>query len=45
MEDGMDVGPSELEQRLRQQALLAEIGRRALAGTDWDTLIQVATRL
>jgi signal transduction histidine kinase len=45
MEDGMDVEPSELEQRLRQQALLAEIGRRALAGTDWDTLIQEATRL
>lgn len=35
----------ELEYRLRQQALLAELGRRALAGDDADELLQEATRL
>src|SRR6185312_12154239 len=45
MVDNMDPVPSELEQRLRQQALLAEIGRRALTETDWITLTQEATRL
>jgi signal transduction histidine kinase len=34
-----------LEYRLRQQALLAEMGRRALSGTDIDELLQEATRL
>ncbi len=37
--------PGELEQRLHQQALLAEIGRRALTDTLWDTLIEEAARL
>ena len=36
---------SELEYRLRQQALLAELGRRALAGGNPDDLLQEATRL
>jgi len=35
----------ELQYRLRQQALLAELGRRALAANDLDTLLQEATRL
>lgn len=40
------VQPSdELEYRLRQQALLAELGRRALAADDVDELLQEASRL
>ena len=35
----------ELEYRLRQQALLAELGRRALAAGGVDELLQEATRL
>jgi signal transduction histidine kinase len=35
----------ELEYRLRQQALLAELGRRALASANLDELLQEATRL
>src|SRR5215471_5543967 len=35
----------ELEYRLRQQALLAELGRRALASVSVDELLQEATRL
>ena len=35
----------ELEQRLRQQALLAEIGRRALSDANLDTLLTEAARL
>jgi GAF domain-containing protein len=35
----------ELEYRLRQQALLAELGRRALAADSVDELLQEATRL
>jgi signal transduction histidine kinase len=35
----------ELEYRLRQQALLAELGRRALAADSIDELLQEATRL
>jgi len=34
-----------LEYRLRQQALLAEMGRRALSGMDVDELLQEASRL
>jgi GAF domain-containing protein len=34
-----------LEYRLRQQALLAEMGRRALSGTSVDALLQEACRL
>src|SRR5262252_483690 len=34
----------ELEYRLRQQALLAELGRRALADTPLDVLLDEATR-
>ena len=40
-----EKSPGELEQRLHQQALLAEIGRRALTDTLWDTLIEEAARL
>jgi signal transduction histidine kinase len=36
---------TELEYRLRQQALLAELGRRALATESLDELLQEATRL
>jgi hypothetical protein len=36
---------NELEYRLRQQALLAELGRRALAADDLDQLLQEAARL
>lgn len=36
---------SHLEARLQQQALLAELGRRALADTDFDTLMNEAVRL
>jgi GAF domain-containing protein len=35
----------ELEIRLRQQALLAELGRRALANTTFDGLLSEAARL
>jgi signal transduction histidine kinase/ActR/RegA family two-component response regulator len=43
----MDRGlrTDELEQRLRQQALLAEIGRRALSDASLDTLLMEASRL
>jgi signal transduction histidine kinase/CheY-like chemotaxis protein len=43
----MDSAPvaDELEKRLRQQALLAEIGRRALAEASVETLFTEATRL
>jgi GAF domain-containing protein len=36
---------TELEYRLRQQALLAELGRRAIATDDVDVLLQEASRL
>src|SRR5580704_4181329 len=36
---------NELEKRLRQQALLAEIGRRALADSNLDSLFTEAARL
>ncbi|HEY4043648.1 MAG TPA: ATP-binding protein [Rhodopila sp.] len=35
----------ELEARLRQQALLAEFGRRALGNIDFDSLLDEATRM
>jgi signal transduction histidine kinase/ActR/RegA family two-component response regulator len=35
----------ELERRLRQQALLAELGRRALENSDTDVMLQEAARL
>src|ERR1700733_2581410 len=35
----------ELETRLCQQALLAELGRRALAGVGFDALLAEATRM
>ncbi len=42
----LQVQPAgELEYRLRQQALLAELGRRALAADSLDELLQEATRL
>lgn len=41
----MEIAPNELEQRLRQQALLAEIGRRALADTSIDDLFAESCRL
>jgi hypothetical protein len=48
---GPDVVPppvqvtGELEYRLRQQALLAELGRRALAADNLDQLLREAARL
>lgn len=39
------AGRDELESRLHQQALLAEFGRRALAGGNADTLFAEATRM
>jgi GAF domain-containing protein len=37
--------PDHLEARLRQQALLAEFGRRALSDTDFDHMLEEATRM
>jgi signal transduction histidine kinase/ActR/RegA family two-component response regulator len=39
------AGPRQLEARLRQQALLAEFGRRALGDIDFHTLLEEATRM
>jgi signal transduction histidine kinase/ActR/RegA family two-component response regulator len=39
------AGADELEKRLRQQALLAEMGRRALADSSFDSLLTDAARL
>ncbi|HEX5327072.1 MAG TPA: GAF domain-containing protein, partial [Acetobacteraceae bacterium] len=42
---GSDPDPAELETRLHQQALLAELGRRALTGGEPDILLAEAARL
>jgi signal transduction histidine kinase/ActR/RegA family two-component response regulator len=42
---GAPSGRDQLEARLRQQALLAEFGRRALADTDFDQLLGEAARM
>jgi signal transduction histidine kinase/ActR/RegA family two-component response regulator len=44
-EDSEPVTREQLEARLHQQALLAELGRRALADGDFDTLLEEAARL
>jgi len=41
----LSASPDELEKRLRQQALLAEMGRRALTDTSFDSLLGEAARL
>jgi hypothetical protein len=41
----LNASHNELEVRLRQQALLAEFGRRALADTNFQHLLEEATRM
>ncbi len=44
-ETGASEPKQELQVRLRQQALLAELGRRALSGVDFEGLLEEAARL